>query len=97
MHLYFFSIHFPGMICSWFLGLTSSLPLSVSLFLSDLGPGGLCLHSVAEFPGPHCWLPSPEPLLGQQQGAVGLHFQMDQRLLHGADRGCHLSQVLTHY
>lgn len=69
---------------------------SLSLLVSALGPGGLCPHSVAEFPRPHCWLPSPQPLLGWQQGAVGLHFQMDQRLLHGADGGCNLSQVLRH-
>lgn len=75
--------------------LLASCLSSLSVLVSALAPGGLCLHGVAEFPRPHCRLPSPEPLLGQQQGAVGLHFQMDQRLLHGADGGCNLPQVLS--
>lgn len=66
----------------------------LSVWVFALGPGGLCLHRVAEFSRPHCWLSSAQPFLGQQQGAVGLHIQMDQRLFHGADGGRHLSQVL---
>lgn len=71
------------------------MTLWLTFCLSVVGPGGLCLHRVAEFSRPHCWLSSAQPFLGQQQGAVGLHLQMDQRLLHGADGGRHLSQVLS--
>ena len=56
-------------------------------------PGGFCLHSVAEFSRENRRLSCKKPLLGQQQGALGLHVQVDQRLLHGADGGRHLPQV----
>lgn len=55
--------------------------------------GGFCLHRLAKFPWEDRGLPGSEPFLGRQQGAVGLHLQVDQRLFNGADRGCFLPQV----
>lgn len=70
----------------------ASLPL---IKVPCVCPGGLCLHRVAEFPRADRGLPGPQPFLGQQQGALGLHLQVDQRLLHGADWSRHLPQVAS--
>lgn len=63
------------------------------IIIGSVCPGGLRLHRVAEFSRANRRLSRSQPLLGQQQGALGLHLQMDQRLLDGADRGRHLPQV----
>lgn len=48
---------------------------------------------MAELPGADRGLPSEEPLLGQLPIALGLHLQVDQRLLHGPDGSSVLPQV----
>lgn len=56
-------------------------------------PGGFCLHSVAKFSRANRRLSGTQPLLGRQQGALGLHLQVDQWLLNGADGCRNLPQV----
>lgn len=55
--------------------------------------GKLCLPGVAELPGEDCGIPTEEPLLGSSETRLGLHLQMDQRLLHRSDWSCLLPQV----
>ena len=40
--------------------------------------GGFCLHGLAELSREDCGISGTQPLLGRQQGEMGLHFQVDQ-------------------
>lgn len=62
-------------------------------FSSTAPTGGFRLQCVAEFPGAYRWLSSEEPLLGHVQIPLGLHLQMDQRLLDGSHWSSFLPQV----
>lgn len=48
------------------------------------GRGGLRLRGLAAVPGAHRRLPGALALLGRRQGRLGLHVEVDQRLLHRA-------------
>lgn len=70
------------------------VPDSPGFYLSFfLHAGGLCFHRVAKLSRAHRRLSGEEPLLGHFQVAVGLHLEVDQRLLHGPDRSGFLPQV----
>lgn len=65
------------------------------LSLPSSPKGGLCFYRVAKLSGAHRRLPGEEPLPGHFPIPLGLHLQMDQRLLHGSNWRCLLPQVTS--
>lgn len=73
---------------------TRKWSLKGSCRVSNLALAGeLCLLGLAELPREDCGIPSEEPLLGPSEARLGLHLEMDQRLLHRSDWSCLLPQV----